>query len=470
MREGSTLSDDVLPTGTPPSSVATGRPPSSIAVGQPSPSAATGPQSTPVAASQPSMPVPTPRPRLLVIGGSLKHVRKARELGLDVVHAQFPDEYDRGHWPHVDQALLLDYGDIDRLLPLVRALHEAYPFQAAVSLFELGLLPAARVNEALGLAGESVATVELLLDKGRMRRYLDARGISPVASAVGRSARDVREFVHAHGFPVVVKPVSESGSLGVFRIRDPADIDVVAERFRSLDGQLAAKDLSRADSFDEFLIEEFLDGPEISVETLSFDGRHVVVAVTDKECVGPGFVEIGHAQPSGCSPETLREVTQLVTDFLDAVGLRNGPGHTEVKLTSRGPRIVESHNRVGGDRINELAEIAYGIDMERYALGAGFGLVAPLTTSPEPQGAAAIRFLTPEPGRVVEVTGVDAVRADPACAGLHLDVEPGDDVPPLTWNEDKVGHVIARGATATEAIAHGRRLAAAIHIRTKPVS
>ncbi|MFF3322401.1 ATP-grasp domain-containing protein [Streptomyces sp. NPDC002889] len=435
MREGPTLSDDVVSTRQRSSAVATGR------------------------------------PRVLVIGGKPKHVRKARELGLDVVHAQFPDEYDRGHWPYVDQALLLDYGDTDRLLPLVRALHEAYPFQAAVSLFELGLLPTARINEAFGLGGESVATVELLLDKWRMRRHLAARGISPVASAVGRSAQDVREFVQAHGLPIIVKPIRESGSLGVFCIRDRADVDVVAERFRSLDdGHWAARDLSCADSFDEFLMEEFLDGPEISVETLTFDGRHVVVAVTDKECGGPGFVEIGHSQPSGCSTETLGEVTRLVADFLDAVGLRNGPGHTEVKLTSRGPRIVESHNRIGGDRINELAEIAYGVDMERYALGARFGVVEPLTTSPEPRGGAAVRFLAPEPGRVVEVSGVDAVLADPAFVDLQLGVEPGDEVPPLTWNEDKVGHVIARGATATEAIAHGRRLAAAIHVRTEPVA
>lgn len=414
--------------------------------------------------------VATGRPRVLVLGGGLQHLRKARELGLDVVHAQFPDVYDRGHWPYVDQALLLDYGDIDRLLPLVRALHEAYPIKAAVSLFELGLLPAARINEALGLGGESVATVELLLDKWRMRSHLAARGISPVASAVGRSARDVREFVSAHGLPVIVKPVRESGSLGVFRISDPADVDVVAERFRSFDGRWAARDLSCADPFGEFLMEEFLDGPEISVETLTFDGRHVVVAVTDKECDGSGFVEIGHSQPSGCPAGTLREITRLVTDFLDAVGLRNGPGHTEVKLTSRGPRIIESHNRVGGDRIGELTEIAYGVDMERYALGTGFGVVEPLTSSPEPRGGAAVRFLTPEPGRVVEVTGLDAVRADPAFVDLRLEVGPGDEVPPLTWNEDKVGHVVARGATAGEATAHGRRLAAAVHVRTEPVA
>ncbi|WP_406046749.1 ATP-grasp domain-containing protein [Kribbella sp. NBC_00889] len=414
--------------------------------------------------------VPTTRPRVLVVGGKLKHVRKARELGLDVVHVQFPGEYDRGHWPYVDQALLLDYGDIDRLLPLVRALHAAYPFQAAVSLSELGLLPTARINEALGLRGESVETVELLLDKWRMRRHLAARDISPVASAVGRSGQDIREFVKAHGLPIIVKPVRESGSLGVFRVRDQADVDVVAHRYRSLDDvQWAAGDLAFADSFHEFLMEEFLDGPEISVETLSFDGRHVIVAVTDKEVGGAGFVEIGHSQPSGLSAGTLGEVTQLVTGFLDAVGLRNGPGHTEVKLTSRGPRIVESHNRIGGDRINELAEIAYGVDMERYALGAGFGLVEPLITSPRPQGGAAVRFITPQPGRVVEVTGVEAVRADPAYVDLQLDVKPGDEVPPLTWNEDKVGHVIARGSTAAEAIAHGKRLAAAIQIRTEPI-
>ncbi|MGW5671931.1 ATP-grasp domain-containing protein [Micromonospora sp. NPDC003776] len=409
------------------------------------------------------------RPRVLVVGGTLDQVRKARELGLDVAHVQFPDEYDRGHWPYVDQALLLDYGDIARLLPLVRAWHEAYPFQAAVSLFELGLLPAARINEALGLGGESVATVELLRDKARMRRHLAAAGLSPVAAAVGRGAQDLREFVQAHGLPIIVKPIRESGSLGVFCIRDPADVDAVAERFRSLAGRWTARDLSDADPFDEFLMEEFLDGPEISVETLTFDGRHVVVAVTDKECAGPGFVEIGHSQPSGRPAETLREVTRLVTDFLDEVGLRNGPGHTEVKLTSRGPRIVESHNRVGGDRINDLAEVVYGVDMERYALGARFGLVEPLTTAPEPRGGAAVRFLTPEPGRVVAVTGVDAVRADPAFVDLRLAVTPGAEVPPLTWNEDKVGHIIARGATAAEAVAHARRLAEMIHVRTEPV-
>jgi biotin carboxylase len=411
------------------------------------------------------------RPRVLLIGGHPQQVRKARELGLDVVLAQFPDEFDRAYWPYVDQALLLDYGDVDRLLPLVRAVHEASPLQAVVSLFELGLLPAARISDALGLDGDSVATVEMLLDKWRMRRRLAEIGVSPVASAVGRSAQDLREFAEAHGLPVIVKPVRESGSLGIYCVRDLADVDLVAARFRSLhDRPWTAKDLSSAASFDDFLMEEFLDGPEISVETLSFDGRHVIVAVTDKELGRGGFIEVGHSQPSRCPADELREVARLVTELLDAVGLRNGPAHTEVKLTSRGPRIVESHNRIGGGRINELTEIVYGVDMERYALGARFGAVEPLDRSPEPRGGAAVRVITPDPGRVVAVTALDAVRADPAYVDLRLKVGPGDVVPPLTWNEDKVGQVVARGATAAEAIANAGRLAAAIHVRTEAVA
>jgi len=413
----------------------------------------------------------TGRPRVLVVGGPSHHVRKARELGLDVVYAQYPYRYDRDHWPYVDHALLLDYTDVDQFLPLVRALHETSPFQAVLTLSDFGLLPAAQLNEAFDLDGESVETVELLLDKSRMRRHLAAKGISPVAAAVGRSTQDVREFVQAHGLPIVVKPTREGGSLAVFHVRDQADADTVADRYRALaDEEWNPGDLSFADTFDEFLMEEFLDGPEISVETLSFSGRHVVVALTDKELGGDAFAEVGMSTPSGQPGETLREATRLVTDLLDAVGLYNGPAHTEVKLTSRGPRIVESHNRIGGGGINDMTEAVYGVDMERYALGAGLGVLEPLTASPEPRGAAAHAAIMPEPGRVVEVTGVDAVRADPAFVDLNVRVKPGDVVRPLTWNEDISGWVIARGDTTADAVANGRRLAAAIHVRTEPIT
>jgi biotin carboxylase len=248
-------------------------------------------------------------------------------------------------------------------------------------------------------------------------------------------------------------------------VGDESEIAPVVAGFGRLHQQFSPRDL--AGDFDSFLMEEYLDGPEISVETLSFDGQHVLIAMTDKLC--RGFVEIGQSMPSQHPGELLREVEELVVKFLDAVGLRHGPGHTEVKLTARGPVIIESHNRVGGDRINELAEIAYGVDMDRYALAARTGMLEPLTQSPAAVGGAAIRFLTPAPGRVVEITGTDAVTADPALFELEISVKPGEVVPPMTWSEDRIGHVVARGDTADAAIAHAERLRDLVAIHTEPV-
>ncbi|WP_433201524.1 ATP-grasp domain-containing protein [Dactylosporangium sp. CS-047395] len=406
------------------------------------------------------------RPAVLVIGGKTKIVEKANDLGLRVVYVQYPNSYRREHWEYVSQALLLDYSDLDRLLPLVRALHQAYPFRKVVSLFELGLLPAAKIDEMLGLGGNSVATVEMLLDKSFMRRHLNALGVSPVAHAVGRGEDDLRRFVAEHGLPVVIKPTREAGSICVFVVREEAELAPVVARYHELGTTFDAIDL--AGPMDAFLMEEYLDGPEISVESLSFAGRHVVVGITDK-VTGPAFVELGHATPSRHPAEQLAEVEELVHRFLDAVGLREGPAHTELKLTSRGPRIIESHNRVGGDRINELTELAYGVDMDRYALAIPFGLVEPLPGRPAAVQGAAIRFLTPPPGRVVAIHGTDDIADDPALVEVEIEVEPGDVVRELRWSEDRVGHVIARGATTDQAIANCERLVATLRIETEPV-
>ncbi|WP_323747055.1 ATP-grasp domain-containing protein [Catenulispora pinisilvae] len=442
--------------------------PVTVPMAEPVAESATEPATEAAGVAQPPA-IPPAEPVVLVIGGRPKIVQKARTLGLRVVYLQYPGSYGEAHRPYVDQALLLDYSDVERLLPLVSALHRAYPFQKVVSLFELGLLPAARISQALGLGGTTPETVELLLDKWQMRQRLEAVGVSPVAAAIGRTEDDLRAFVERHGLPVVVKPTREAGSICVLAVRTEAEVPAVLARYRELGALLDPRDL--AGPLEEFLMEEYLDGPEISVETLSFDGRHVVVAVTDKVIgAGPaGFVELGHSMPSRHPGPDVRRAEPLVFALLDAVGLRDGPAHTELKLTPRGPVVIESHNRIGGDRINELAELVYGIDMDSYALGAPFGLVPPLTEPPAPAGGAAIRFLTPAPGRVVEVSGAQAVSEDPALVELEIAVAAGALVPELTWSEDRVGHVIARGADAEQAIANCERLAAAVTIRTEPV-
>ncbi len=378
--------------------------------------------------------------RILYIGGgreALETLAKARELGLEVVYVQRKRQFNHALLPYVEQVVLVDYADVDVLIPLARTLHSLFPFVRAISLSEDALVPTAHVRDALGLPGNSLHTVRLLKDKWRMRQHLNAAGFSPVAAGMAHSPAEVAAFAREHGLPIILKPNDASGSLGIFRIDDVADVEAVWPRIEAL-------------GLSSVLVEEYLDGPEISVESVTFAGRHVVLAVTDKLKLS-NHVEIGHSMPAQLDAETYQQVVDLATRFLDVVELSEGPAHTEIKLTSRGPRIIESHNRPGGDRINELVRVAFGVDMKRIALGWPCGLVEAVEASPRMESGAAVRFFTPTPGVVREVSGLDAVREAEGIVELRLDVQVGDRVPPVTESYDRVGWVVCRGADALEA-------------------
>ena len=144
---------------------------------------------------------------------------------------------------------------------------------------------------------------------------------------------------------------------------------------------------------------------------------------------GGGVVELGHVVPAALTPGDRTAVTELVTAVLDAVGLVEGPAHTEVIVTADGPRVVEAHSRRGGDRINELVRLVHGVDLEEATYRLALGGEGP--GAPAPQGAAAIRFLTATPGLVTAVTGAGAAGA----------IDHGFEVLPAVVAEDR--HEIA---------------------------
>lgn len=142
------------------------------------------------------------------------------------------------------------------------------------------------------------------------------------------------------------------------------------------------------------------------------------------------------------------------------MGLTDGPSHTEIRLSRRGPMVIESHNRAGGDHIDELVRAAYGIDLAAYAVGWPTGLVAELPDDPRPVAAASIRFLMRAPGIVTAVKGVEDVAARPDVLAAEVRVRPGDVVRPLRDNWDRLGFVAVRAADTDAAVELCERLAA----------
>ncbi|MFN2483599.1 MAG: ATP-grasp domain-containing protein [Candidatus Limnocylindria bacterium] len=394
--------------------------------------------------------------RVAVIGGRIEMLEAAAEFGLDVVLVHTAGRYDPRCEELCEQivhAELDEHGNYD--VDCLRGMHTQRPFARVLTLTEPGLLPAARLNTELGLGGDPPDTVRLLKDKARMRLVLDATGLSPVRHRVVGSAAELSEFlVELGGGPAVIKPLDAGGSAGVRLVERVAN---VARSWREVEASGRAR----------MLAEEYLCGPEVSVEAFTCNGRHTIVAVTDKY-LGPGFVEIGHSMPAEMSDATWRQVAGLTTDLLDAVGLTEGPTHTEIKLTGRGPRIVESHNRLGGGFIPDLVKRIYGVDLTRYAVGVPLGLVSGIPAVPAASGGAAIRFILAEPGTVTDVDRPDATH--PAVT-VDLTAEPGTVVPPLTWSVDRVcGHVIATGRTAGEAVARCNEAVAQISVTTDPAA
>lgn len=393
-----------------------------------------------------------PERTLLLVGGKEATVRKAKAYGLDVVLIQHRAKFTPAQAQLADAVLLVDYTDWEVVRPLAEAAKRIWDYPVAVSATEPCLDHAARINDMYQLGGTSYQVSHRLRDKWTMRRHLAAVGADTIAAELLTGRSGLAEFGAAHGYPFVVKPVALTAGFGIFKVRGPRDATAVWEQVQHLRRTGMTRG-SKLFTVDDFLMEEYISGPEFSVDGFSFDGRHIAVAVTEKTVDQEHFAELGHTVPARVPAEVEEQVAGAAAAFLDAVGLRDGPTHTEVRLGPDGPRVIESHNRTGGACINELVEAAYGIDLAAWALGWPFGLVEPLTERPPAIGGACTRFVLGRPGVIRSVDGIDRVRAHPDVIAAELTAKPGDTVRPLQDNWDRLGLVAVRGTSNDAAVA-----------------
>ncbi|MGR6975123.1 ATP-grasp domain-containing protein [Streptomyces cynarae] len=410
------------------------------------------------------------RKTVLLIGGVDAHVDRFTALGVRVVLIQHPDKVTDHQMRAADVLLVVDYTDWDTVRPFAEAVRAVYGVDAVVSLTEPGLNPASRLGDLFGLTdGRRYEVSRRMRDKWLMRRHLAEQGLPVPHAARATDRASLDAFGALAGYPFIVKPVSTTAGFGLIRAESPQDLDRVWARVQELDGGRTDRG-STMFTVDGFLMESYIDGPEFSVEALSFAGRHVVVAVTEKLTAEDHFAELGHAVPARLSDADRQQLTGAVEEFLTAMGVTDGPSHTEIRLSSRGPVVIESHNRLGGDHIVELVEAAYGIDMIAYGAAWPLRLTEPLAAPPAPKAAAVMRAVVREPGTVTSVSGVERVRARPDVLAAQVSVRPGDTVRPLRDNWDRLGSVVVTAPDTDGAVELCDRLVREdIRIEVEPV-
>lgn len=376
--------------------------------------------------------------RLLIIGASilqLPAIKKAKELGHYVAVADFnPNAVGI---PYADEFYNASTIDIEAICKVAE---EFKPDGIMTLATDMPMRSIAAATLRLGLPGISMDTAVKSTDKGEMIKAFKEHGVESPWFYIIENVSKLNALSPQLSYPCILKPTDNAGSRGVMLVE-------------SVEELLEAYQYSVSQSRGGLVIlEEYMTGPEVSVEVMVVDGEPHVLQVTDKLTTGaPYFVEMGHNQPSMLPAEDVERIKDLACRAVKSVGINCGPSHVEIKLTPTGPKIVELGARMGGDCITtHLVPLSTGVDMIKATIDVSLGLKPDI--APTQQKGSAIRFFDASCGIISAIEGVEEALAIDGVQEISFTKSVGDEVTEIHSSLDRCGFVIAQCDSAEEAI------------------
>jgi biotin carboxylase len=288
-------------------------------------------------------------------------------------------------------------------------------------------------------------------------------------------------------FPCVVKAPDRQGQRGLTLVAEPSQ----------LAGALA--EAGREARTGSPLVEELVDGPEITVNAVWRGGSPSVLTVTDRVLAdAPAFgVALAHVWPSAHATDA---AVAASLDAARAIGIANGPSYVQVRVAAGGPRVMEVAARLGGGHDAELCEAALGVDLNRLAIAAALGEdVGTADVSPardvsdarstgqvpgrqgaprkvlhsppfarstgQGPGGACVSFLVAPPGELVAVDGLEEAAATEGIVWVRSYRRPGFRFGALRRGADRAGAILAVGASREDALERAGRAMQAVRFQ-----
>jgi biotin carboxylase len=375
------------------------------------------------------------RPRhLLMLGGSLLQlpaIRMAKEEGWRIILADGNPEALARPW--VDHFEHVDLKDAEAMLAMARRYHAEGRLHGVFTAGTDFSATVAFVAEALGLPGIPHQAALNASSKLRMRRIFRERGIPSPAFVELEPGQEPTDAELARlQLPVVIKPIDNMGARGVRRL----------DGWQGLAEALAdARGHSRRGTV---LIEEFIEGPEYSIDSLVVDGRLVPCGLALRHIrFPPYFVEVGHTLPSDLTDRQAEELVAVFGRAVAALGITTGAAKGDVFMTPRGPVIGEIAARLSGGYMSGWTfPLASGLEVTRAALYLAMGLPLPSLDQPL-RLVCAERALISIPGRVKCLEGLESALRPEAVTHYFSRAKPGDRVVFPRNNVEKAGNILA---------------------------
>lgn len=395
--------------------------------------------------------------KLLVLAAGILQVpviKKAKEMGIYVIAAD-GSEHAVG-LQMADKPIVVNITSEEEMLRVAReenvdgVIHPC----SEVSMNVMG-----RINDELELSGISRETAIRATNKHLMRQAFEQYGAPSPKSILTENVEDAWNHLQ-NDFETdgILKPSRNSGSRGIAKVTR----DMPKEDF------IKAYEIALLESRDKsVLIEQFIEGPEFSIEIIVWNHNVYVLTVTDKKTTeAPHFVELGHSQPSCRTAEEVEILKAAAIAGVKALGVNNCACHAEAKLMDGKAYLMEIGARLGGDFIStELTHLSTGIDMVAAAINCALGVEPCLEPTEEKHGVC-IRYFCPKPGKLECISNTEILN-DPRVYLWEIYHKEGEIIPEVTSSLSRSGHVIVTEETPIKAIALAEKLINEVILVTK---
>eukprot|EP00276_Gloeochaete_wittrockiana_P007335 CAMPEP_0184659736 /NCGR_PEP_ID=MMETSP0308-20130426/30845_1 /TAXON_ID=38269 /ORGANISM="Gloeochaete witrockiana, Strain SAG 46.84" /LENGTH=553 /DNA_ID=CAMNT_0027099787 /DNA_START=35 /DNA_END=1696 /DNA_ORIENTATION=+ len=378
---------------------------------------------------------------------------RAVELGVKIVLVDLP-----GTWaaPMVEHYLQVDTLDHDNAAPtaikMIKDLN--LPIDGICTFWENDTPLCGQIATGLGMIGNSYESCMTCRSKYNTRAAMEKAGLRIPAYKKIRNDIDLEDGITKVPFPAVLKPVFGAEAQGATKVTN-------AEEARA--AYFAVKKLLSV-NYDtiyswgvEFILEQYLDGEEVDVDFLLFDGKVVFQSITDNlETNEPDFLNTASILPSILPAHKQQELTELAArTCLDAIGLTVGAIHVEMKYTSTGPQIIEVNSRMCGNPYFDWIRAVWGVCFIEETFMAVCGIrIAPF--KPElPLLYLAGNFLLSKTSGTVTQEDFDKIaslRKDKRCFEVVIEVSPPHEVLAPPNGREELGWVTAKGNSVQQAV------------------
>jgi biotin carboxylase len=363
-------------------------------------------------------------------------ISKAKEMGLFVIATD--KNPDAPGFKYADIGRAIDVKDFFNTLKVAKE----FSIDAVMTESnDFAVLTVAKIAKELNLVGISPEAAIAATNKGIMRKKWEENGVPSPIFAIVENLKEAISFANKTGYPVVIKPTDNMASRGVKMINSEKELkDNFSETLKySSEGKV--------------IIEEFMDGKELTVEGFTYEGETEILSISDKS-KKPGIyspcVSSSLDYPSSIDKETKEKVINIVKKGIKALGIERGPTHTEVILTKDGPKLVEMGARGGGNYVfSKIIQLVTGIDIVKEYIKMLLGEVPQI--KPEQQNGVVLRFFSAPFGRIVNIKGIDLAKEIEGVVDIGFNFKIGEVISSIETDVGRPGWVIVKGKDQEEA-------------------